>query len=52
MILGVVNANKTLMAGFTTIRNLGAGRFDDIALRKAIDDGHIPGPGFGPPATV
>ena len=43
-ILGVVNARKTLMAGFTTIRNVGAGHFDDMALRKAVDEGRIPGP--------
>ena len=43
-ILGVKNAEKTLMSGFTTIRNLGAGDFDDLALRQAIDDGYVPGP--------
>lgn len=43
-ILAVGNANRTLMAGFTTIRNVGAGNFDDIALRKAINDGWIAGP--------
>lgn len=43
-ILGVVNARKTLMAGFTTIRNVGAGNFDDMALRKAVNEGRIPGP--------
>ena len=43
-ILAVENAKKTLMAGFTTIRNVGAPNFDDIALRKAINDGWIPGP--------
>ncbi|MEZ5345789.1 MAG: amidohydrolase family protein [Pyrinomonadaceae bacterium] len=43
-ILGVKNAEKTLMAGFTTIRNVGAGNFDDLALRKAINEGWIPGP--------
>ena len=43
-ILGVGNAEKTLMAGFTTIRNVGAGNFDDMALRKAVMDGFIPGP--------
>lgn len=43
-ILGVENARKTLMAGFTTIRNLGADKFDDFALRKAINDGFVPGP--------
>lgn len=43
-ILGVVNAQRTLMAGFTTIRNVGAPGFDDMALRKAVSDGRIPGP--------
>lgn len=43
-ILGVGNAQKTLLAGFTTIRNVGSSNFDDIALRKAINDGWIIGP--------
>lgn len=43
-ILGVVNARKTLMAGFTTIRNVGASNFEDMALRKAVNDGKIVGP--------
>ncbi|HJQ69553.1 MAG TPA: amidohydrolase family protein [Blastocatellia bacterium] len=43
-ILGVANAEKTLMAGFTTIRNVGAGNFDDMALRKAINEGFAIGP--------
>ncbi len=43
-ILGVGNAQKTLLAGFTTIRNVGAANFDDLALRKAINDGWIIGP--------
>ena len=43
-ILGVGNARKTLLGGFTTIRVLGARRFDDLALRQAIDEGRIPGP--------
>lgn len=42
--LGVGNAERTLLAGFTTIRNVGAGNFDDLALRKAINDGFVPGP--------
>ncbi len=41
---GVVNAEKTLMAGFTTIRNVGASDYADVALRNAIDAGEIPGP--------
>ncbi|MEO7672779.1 MAG: amidohydrolase family protein, partial [Pyrinomonadaceae bacterium] len=43
-ILAVGNAEKTLLGGFTTIRNVGAGNFDDLALRKAIYDGWIIGP--------
>ncbi len=44
-ILGVNYARNTLMAGFTTVRNVGApGPFNDIALRKAINEGWIPGP--------
>jgi len=43
-ILGVGNAERTLLAGFTTIRNVGASNFDDFALRKAINDGWIAGP--------
>ena len=41
---GVVNAEKTLMAGFTTIRNVGASDYADVALRNAINAGEIPGP--------
>lgn len=41
---GVVNAEKTLLAGFTTIRNVGASDYADVALRNAINDGEIPGP--------
>lgn len=39
-----VNARVTLMAGFTTVRNLGAPSQIDIGLRNAIDRGVIPGP--------
>ena len=41
---GVVNAKTTLLAGFTTVRNVGADGFTDVDLRDAIDDGQIPGP--------
>jgi imidazolonepropionase-like amidohydrolase len=41
---GVVNAERTLMAGFTTARDVGAGDFGDVALRNAIDAGEVPGP--------
>lgn len=43
-ILGTRNANNLLLAGFTTIRNVGASNFDDMALRKAINEGWVPGP--------
>ena len=43
-IFGVVNAEKTLMAGFTTVRNVGAGDFADVALRDAINAGLVAGP--------
>jgi imidazolonepropionase-like amidohydrolase len=43
-IVSVENARKTLMAGFTSIRNVGASDFNDMALRQAIDDGRAVGP--------
>ncbi|MGD9799410.1 MAG: amidohydrolase family protein [Parvularculaceae bacterium] len=44
MIWGVLNAEKTLMAGFTTARNVGAGDYADVALRDAINEGLVSGP--------
>ena len=41
---GARNARRTLEAGFTTVRNLGAKDYADIALRDAIDDGDVIGP--------
>jgi len=43
-IFGVENARRTLMAGFTTVRNAGSEDFTDVALRDAIDGGWIVGP--------
>ncbi len=44
-IISVMHARDTLMAGFTSVRNVGSsGRFDDMALRKAINEGWIIGP--------
>jgi len=51
-ILSPTYAKRTLDAGFTTVRNLGASDFVDVALRNAIDRGDIPGPRMfvsGPP---
>jgi imidazolonepropionase-like amidohydrolase len=41
---GVKNARKTLMAGFTTVRNVGADGFSDVALRDGIEAGDVEGP--------
>lgn len=38
------NAKKTLMAGFTTVRNLGDGSGATLALRDAVAAGELPGP--------
>jgi imidazolonepropionase-like amidohydrolase len=43
-LLGARNARVTLEAGFTTVRNVGAGGYSDIALRDAIKAGDVPGP--------
>lgn len=41
---GVRSARKTLEAGFTSVRNVGAGGFGDVALRDAINEGDFIGP--------
>lgn len=41
---GVVNARATLLAGFTSVRNVGAYSFVDVDLRDAINKGQVPGP--------
>jgi imidazolonepropionase-like amidohydrolase len=54
-IKGVKNARLTLLAGFTTVRNVGAGGFSDVALRDGINDGAVPGPRMyvsGPPLGI
>lgn len=43
-ITGVVKAKRTLMSGFTTVRNVGAPNYADVALRNAINDGDVLGP--------
>lgn len=45
VLAGVRHARATLMAGFTTVRDIGTYRvFVDVALRNAINDGTVPGP--------
>jgi len=41
---GVANARVTLLAGITTVRNVGADGFVDVDLRDAINSGQVPGP--------
>jgi imidazolonepropionase-like amidohydrolase len=43
-VMAHVYAWRTLEAGFTTIRNVGAEEYVDIALRNAIERGDVPGP--------
>jgi imidazolonepropionase-like amidohydrolase len=43
-LVGAKNARITLLAGFTTVRNVGARGYSDIALRDAINAGDVPGP--------
>ncbi len=43
-IKGVKNARATLLAGFTTVRNVGAAGYSDVALRDAIKAGEVEGP--------
>ncbi|MBM5812489.1 MAG: amidohydrolase family protein [Gammaproteobacteria bacterium] len=43
-VLAVVHAERTLQAGFTTVRNVGADAWNDVGLRQAIDAGKLRGP--------
>jgi imidazolonepropionase-like amidohydrolase len=52
---GAKNARATLLAGFTTVRNVGARDYSDVALRDAINAGDVPGPRLlvsGPPLSI
>ena len=54
-LIGAKNARLTLLAGFTTVRNVGAKDFSDVALRDAINAGDVPGPRMlvsGPPLSI
>jgi imidazolonepropionase-like amidohydrolase len=54
-ITGAKNAQTTVNAGFTTVRNVGAGNFTDVALRDGINEGDVPGPRMivsGPPLGI
>src|SRR5712692_11677310 len=43
-IAATANARRTLLAGFTTVRDVGAPDFIDVSLRDAIKAGTVPGP--------
>jgi imidazolonepropionase-like amidohydrolase len=47
---GARNARKTLLAGFTTVRDVGSVGFADVSLMKAIDAGFVIGPRMIPSA--
>src|SRR5579863_3125937 len=54
-LIGAKNARTTLLAGFTTVRNVGASGYTDVALRDAINAGDVPGPRMlvsGPPLGI
>jgi imidazolonepropionase-like amidohydrolase len=54
-LIGAKNARLTLNAGFTTVRNVGASGYSDVALRDAINAGDVPGPRLlvsGPPLSI
>jgi imidazolonepropionase-like amidohydrolase len=40
----IANAKVTLLAGFTTVRDVGSHDFIDVGLRNAIRNGKVPGP--------
>jgi imidazolonepropionase-like amidohydrolase len=42
--ISVPQAERTLMAGFTTVRNVGAQAWNDVGLRQAIEEGQVVGP--------
>ncbi|HEY8683546.1 MAG TPA: amidohydrolase family protein, partial [Rhodanobacter sp.] len=43
-IRSTVYARRTLLAGFTSVRNVGDNDYDSVALRNAINAGIVPGP--------
>lgn len=47
-IMAVPNAEATLKAGFTTVRNVGSSDFADVGLKQAIDTGRVRGPRIVP----
>lgn len=53
--IGVKNVRLLLLSGFTSIRNVGAFHYTDVAVRDGVNAGEIPGPRMvvsGPPLTI
>jgi imidazolonepropionase-like amidohydrolase len=54
-VIGVKNARLAVRAGFTTVRNVGASNYTDVALRDGINAGEVEGPRMfvsGPPLGI
>ncbi len=47
-IMAAPNAEATLKAGFTTVRNVGSDNFADVGLKQAVEEGRTPGPRIVP----
>lgn len=48
--VAVKNAGEMLRAGFTTVRNVGSGHYNDVGLKQAIEEGYAVGPRIVPAA--
>jgi len=46
--VGVANTRAMLMAGFTTVRDVGVENYADVGLKQAVEGGYIPGPRIVP----
>ena len=49
-VVATKNAEVTLSAGFTTVRNVGSDRYNDVAVKEAIEEGLVQGPRIVPSA--
>jgi len=46
--IGVANTKAMLLAGFTTVRDVGTSDYADVGLKQAVEGGYIPGPRIVP----
>ena len=49
-VVATKNAEATLLGGFTTVPNVGSDRYNDVAVKEAIDEGLVQGPRVVPSA--